>query len=311
MASSGTVTLKTQSVDYGGGRGHITLTNVIGWAVDNNGNISFSLISSSDTAGGYWGLCYGSAPYYIHLVPQVSYNGGSSWSNLDDRRHYVNSVCTEPASISTYVNTIAMSRTLVSQLGSYNLSQDCRLRFLYYMDPAPAPSVYNQWAFPNSSYSEVSQVPVDVDVSWTATLRYNSNGGSGAPSDQSVTTEASSQNFTIPDTVPTKARARFEGWSTNASSTTAQYHGGDTFTVNKNNPTVTLYAIWTEYYRVGDVRYNGVYKTTNRSGGKCHIRQNGSWVEMLSIDAGHTTPVDPPNRRKGGSWQNQYRIGAP
>ena len=46
MASSGTVTLSTQSVDYGGGRGHITLTNVIGWSVNNNGDISFSSISS-------------------------------------------------------------------------------------------------------------------------------------------------------------------------------------------------------------------------------------------------------------------------
>lgn len=311
MASSGTVTLTTKSVDYGGGRGHITLTNVIGWNVDNSGNITFTSISSSDTAGGYWGLCYAGSPYYVHLVPQVSYNGGSSWSNLADKKHYVNSVCTNPPSSSTYVNTITMSRTLIGQLGSYHLNSDCKLRFLYYMDPAPAPSAVNRYAFPNSSYSEVTQVPVNVDVSWTATLKYNANGGSGAPANQTVTTNAASQNFTIPNTVPTKAKARFEGWSTNSAATTAQYHGGDTFTVNKNNPTVTLYAVWTEYYRVGDVRYNGTYRTTNRSEGKCHIRQNGAWVEMLSIDAGHTTPVDPPNRRRGGAWQNQYKIGAP
>lgn len=311
MASSGTVTLSTQSVDYGGGRGHITLTNVIGWSVNNNGDISFSSISSSDTAGGYWGICYGSGPYYVRLKPQVSYNGGASWIDLDEKIHRVASVCTDPPQTWNYVNTIAMSRTLIGQLGSYHLNSDCSLRFLYYMDPTPAPSASNRYAFPNSGYSEAVQVPVHVDVSWTATLRYNANGGSGVPADQTFTTNAGTYSFTIPDTVPTRTNYRFEGWDTNSAATVARYHAGDTFTINKSNPTITLYAIWTEYYRVGDVRYSGTYRTTNRSGGKCHIRQNGDWVEMRSIDAGHTAPLDPPNRRRGGQWENQYKIGAP
>ena len=61
-------------------------------------------------------------------------------------------------------------------------------------------------------------------------------------------------------------------------------------------------------YRPGDVRYGGHWKSTNRDVGKCHIRQGGQWVEMRTIDGGSGTN-DPPKRRSGGVWKNQYLIG--
>ena len=61
-------------------------------------------------------------------------------------------------------------------------------------------------------------------------------------------------------------------------------------------------------YRPGNVRYGGHWKSTNRDGGKCHIRQGGQWVEMRTIDGGSGTN-DPPKRRSGGVWKNQYLIG--
>lgn len=61
-------------------------------------------------------------------------------------------------------------------------------------------------------------------------------------------------------------------------------------------------------YRPGAVRVNGAWKSTNRSGGKCHIRQNGTWVEMKTQDGGSTG--NPPSRRASGSWKNQYKIGS-
>ena len=158
--ASGQITLSTQSVDYPCfpyGRGAVTLTNVIGWSVDDNANISFNLISTSCTWN-VWALCYGSNPYYIEMVPQVNY--GSGWENLDVKRHLVDHPCVTPG---VGTDTIAMSQSLINSLGSYHLRGDCSLRFLYYMTVAPAPSADFPNAFPNESYSEAVQVPVHVD----------------------------------------------------------------------------------------------------------------------------------------------------
>lgn len=166
------------------------------------------------------------------------------------------------------------------------------------------------WA-PPSTYEWLNQQTWAswFDLKWNATLHFDANGGSNAPTDAVVETTGGSTAVTVPDGVPTWEWHRFEGWSTSNTATVPSYHAGDKITVQRNNPTITLYAVWTEWYRVGDVRYSGIYKTTHRNGGKCHIRENGKWVEMRSIDAGYTTPIDPPNRRKNGRWQNQYKIG--
>lgn len=326
MASSGTISVITDSVDYPCcpyGRGGIRLTNVIGWSVDNSGNISFNLISSSDTAHGYWGICYGSGPYYVRMVPQVSYNNGTSWSNLDEKTHLVNFQCTNPPQTQNYTNTIAMSTTLINQLGTYHLSGNCLLRFLYYMDPAPAPSESNANAFPNSSYSEVTQVPVVVEVDWVSTLKYNANGGTGAPSNQTHTntSSTSSYNQTVSSTVPTRENYRFEGWADSASATTAQYQPGDTITIQKSSPTKTIYAVWTEFYRPGAVFYStddtdpwtqvGEYDSHNRTAGNARIlpADGGTvWTEMRTIGA-PTELGDTPSIFHDDKWYNQKKLG--
>ena len=87
-------------------------------------------------------------------------------------------------------------------------------------------------------------------IAWTASLSYNANGGSGGPSTQShggISNSTSSYNFTVSNTVPTRSGYRFEGWST-TSGGAVEYHGGDTFTVQKSNRSRTLYAVWTRIY---------------------------------------------------------------
>lgn len=169
MASSGSITMSTQSVDYNSGnpytRGGITLTNVIGWSVDSNSNISFSSISSSDTAGGKWGLCYSGGQYYIYLEPQVSYDNGSSWVALDRKTKTIDTQCVDSGT-KNYVNTITSSIELISGLGSYQLSGNCLLRFLYASSSAPAPSSSNPRAFPDTGYSAATQVPVEIVVDY-------------------------------------------------------------------------------------------------------------------------------------------------
>lgn len=88
----------------------------------------------------------------------------------------------------------------------------------------------------------------------TYALRYNANGGSGAPAAQTVTSVADSNAFTVSNTIPTRANYRFDGWSESPSGP-ALYHGGDTFTTYRGDPDKTLYAIWTPYW-TATVTYN-------------------------------------------------------
>lgn len=295
MASSGQIQLTTQSVDYGGGRGAVYLYNTIGWSVNNSGDISFWLISSTDNVGGTWGICGTTTGYGVILEPQVSYDGGNSWVSLDSKFHGA-AICP------SLTNTIAISTSLIGQLGSYHLNRDCMLRFLYYANrnPAPSPSLPN--SFPNSSYSAASQVPVHIDVSWTATLRYNANGGSGAPGNQTQTVSGDSATFTVSSVVPTRSNYRFDGWSRGGS----LYHGGQSISIAKSNPDQTLYAQWTEYYRPGERKISGVASSLNRSGGVCDRHGYG---EMKTL-AGGVETSDPPKRKTNGTWYNQKRIGA-
>lgn len=219
MASSGTVTLSTQSVDYGGGRGTATLTNIVGWSVDNNGDISFSSISSSDNVGGTWGICGTASWYGVTMEAQVSYNNGGSWNTIASE-FYSAALCPN------LTNTITISTSLINDLGTAHLTGNCKLRLLYYANAAPTPSPDLPNAFPDEGYSAEVQVPVNVEVD----------------------------------------------------------------------------------YRPGAVRVSSAWKSTNRTGGKCHLLKNGSWVEMKTNDGG-TGTGNPPSRRTSGAWKNQYKIG--
>ena len=74
---------------------------------------------------------------------------------------------------------------------------------------------------------------------WTSyTVKYNANGGSGAPSSQ---TKWKGQSLTLSSTKPTKSGYTFLGWSTSSSATSATYSAGGKYTTDA---AVTLYAIW-------------------------------------------------------------------
>ena len=72
----------------------------------------------------------------------------------------------------------------------------------------------------------------------TYTVKYDANGGSGAPSSQ---TKTYGKSLTLSSTKPTRTGYTFKGWATSASGSVA-YESGDTYTANA---AVTLYAVWT------------------------------------------------------------------
>lgn len=71
-------------------------------------------------------------------------------------------------------------------------------------------------------------------------LSYDANGGSGAPSSETVTGSGSA-SVTISSLVPTRANYLFKGWALTANTSTAQYSPGQTITISANT---TLYAVW-------------------------------------------------------------------
>ena len=72
----------------------------------------------------------------------------------------------------------------------------------------------------------------------TYTVKYDANGGSGAPGSQ---TKTYGVTLKLSSTVPTRTNYTFLGWATSASATSATYSAGGSYTANS---AVTLYAVW-------------------------------------------------------------------
>lgn len=89
--------------------------------------------------------------------------------------------------------------------------------------------------------SYTANATVTLYAKWTAhtyTVKYNANGGTGAPANQTKTYGTA---LTLSSTKPTRNYYKFLGWATSASATTAQYASGASYTANA---AVTLYAVW-------------------------------------------------------------------
>lgn len=72
----------------------------------------------------------------------------------------------------------------------------------------------------------------------TYTVKYNANGGTGAPANQ---TKTYGKTLTLSSTKPTRTNYNFKGWGTSASATTVSYAAGASYTTNA---AITLYAVW-------------------------------------------------------------------
>ena len=78
-------------------------------------------------------------------------------------------------------------------------------------------------------------------------LKYDANGGTGAPASQTRTAGHPTVNrvtFTVPGTIPTRDGCTFKGWADSATATDAQYQPGDTVDVKHENSPKTVYAVW-------------------------------------------------------------------
>ena len=88
------------------------------------------------------------------------------------------------------------------------------------------------------SASKTVSFSVTVPALTSYTIKYNANGGSGAPSSQ---TKWKDQALTLSSTKPTRTGYSFLGWSTSSTATSATYAAGASYTTNA---ATTLYAVW-------------------------------------------------------------------
>ena len=92
-----------------------------------------------------------------------------------------------------------------------------------------------------SGASYTANAAVTLYAVWQAntyTVKYNANGGSGAPGNQ---TKTYGTTLKLSSTKPTRTNYNFKGWATSASATTVSYAAGANYTANA---AVTLYAVW-------------------------------------------------------------------
>ncbi len=179
----------------------------------------------------------------------------------------------------------------------------------------------------------------------TYTLSYNANGGSNAPTAQTVDSADASKQFTISGKGSmVRANYSFLGWSTSSSATTADttYNPGKTVTLTKDNRSLTLYAVWKAdtmqgitsgfcknnsnistgtTFTLKDDRDGNTYNIVKLKDGQCWMQQNlklggssamsltSSDTDLASGTSSWTLPASSDSSWSGSNTLAQIRVG--
>lgn len=117
----------------------------------------------------------------------------------------------------------------------------------------------------------------------TYTVKYNANGGTGAPANQAKTHGVA---LTLSSTKPTRASVNndgvittytFKGWATSANSSTVAYAAGAKYTANAS---VTLYAVWSSATTITE--YDVTYNTNGGSNVSPQVKTKGTALTLRS-----------------------------
>lgn len=116
----------------------------------------------------------------------------------------------------------------------------------------------------------------------TWAVKYNANGGSGAPADQ---TKTYGQTLKLSSTKPTRLDYNFKGWATskaNADKGTVSYAAGANYTANA---AITLYAVWELAYvrpRITNLTISRCDSAGNISESGTYLRYDFKWATDLT-----------------------------
>lgn len=155
---------------------------------------------------------------------------------------------------------------------------------------------------PGGSYT--SNAEVTLYAVWKAdtySVKYDANGGTGAPAAQTKTHDVT---LKLSTTKPTRTNYNFLGWGTSASSTTVAYAAGANYTTNAP---ITLYAIWEIAYtppRITNVEVD----RCNSSG---TFADDGTYVKVIfdwAVDSVYSSGVTSIKigQKKSGSSSYTY-----
>lgn len=137
-----------------------------------------------------------------------------------------------------------------------------------------------------SGASYTANASVTLYAVWQAntyTVKYNANGGSGAPSSQ---TKTYGVTLTLSSTKPTRASENndgvlttytFKGWATSSTATSVAYTAGAKYTANAS---VTLYAVWSTTTTVTE--YDVTYNTNGGSNVNSQVKKKGTALTLRS-----------------------------
>lgn len=118
----------------------------------------------------------------------------------------------------------------------------------------------------------VRQSTVTLHYPAPKSVKFDANGGSGAPATQ---TKYYGQILTLSSTTPTRTGYTFKGWGTSSTATTVSYNPGDRY-VDDN--AITLYAIW--QINTWTVSYN------NNGGSGTISNQTKTYGQALTLSSG-------------------------
>ena len=159
--------------------------------------------------------------YHIYGYPIVTFDskGGSSVPSIEGTSsHYVPEKPADP------------TRSGFGFTGWYT-DPECTKAFDWTSEVAKHTTLYAGWnAIPATEYTSV--------------LKYDANGGTGAPADDAFTGASTEAHvFTVASSAPVREGYTFIGWADTSDAVSSVYKAGDAVSVDHDG-TKTIYAVW-------------------------------------------------------------------
>ena len=230
-------------------------------ASDTTSNLKFTISSSEPTRAGYTFLGWSKS----ETATSASYKpGGTIYVDYDDVTLYaVWQENKQTYYAYLYYNANGGTGAPSTQSDSIYASSASGSKSFTIPSTKPTKSGFDflGWSTSSSATSPSYQPGSPISVSYgasktlyavwkektyTSTLNFDANGGTGAPSSLTYTgTSTSAHAFDIPSTKPTRSGFDFLGWSENSSATSPSYQPGSSIPVPYDG-SKTLYAVWKE-----------------------------------------------------------------